>query len=141
MTLRVEQTEAHLEGIETWRQPSLASRWSGPRGYVDQQIDLIAVSESGDTMYLVMSEMGPWDGSTGRLAHIQTRLNHYLSFALDGELRRRFPEAARMTLCIRIDLDHEPDPGSAAFLERARQVCEREAVPLLVEVLPRPADA
>ncbi|WXA87063.1 hypothetical protein LVJ94_12340 [Pendulispora rubella] len=82
-----------------------------------------------------MSEMGPWDGTKERLLRIQTRLNEYLAFALDGELSRRFPEDVGKKVHIRIDCDHVPDDVSSAFLERARKVAELNGVSLSIELL------
>jgi hypothetical protein len=87
-----------------------------------------------------MSELGPWDGSRLRLQRIQTRFNHYLSFALDGELLRRFPDLAGKSVHVRIDCDHVPDPVSSAFLDRLRDVSERNGVSLSVEILRTPGE-
>jgi hypothetical protein len=104
-------------------------------------IDLMTLSPSGDVLNLVMTELGPWDGSSDRLLRIQTRLNDYLSFALDGDLGRRFPELAGKKVHVRIDCDCVADAVSSAFLDRLRDVAERHGISLSVEVLGQPGEA
>ncbi len=101
-------------------------------------IDLMTLSPSGDVLNLVMIELGPWDGASDRLLRIQTKLNDYLSFALDGELGRHFPELAGKKVHVRIDCDHVPDSDSSAFLNRLGGAAEQHGVSPSVEVLGQP---
>jgi hypothetical protein len=69
---------------------------------------------------LGMVESRPWDGSELRLFQLQEKINAYISFALDGELRDAYPELAEKPVRLRLDCATAPDPATAAFLEAVR---------------------
>jgi hypothetical protein len=105
---------------------------------MSKTIDLITVSPSGDTVYLIMTIVGTWNGSNERLRKVQDRFNDYMSFALDGEMARRFPELLGKKVHLRIDCECPPDPASMSFLDKLREVGGRDGVSLSVELLPPP---
>jgi hypothetical protein len=98
-------------------------------------VDLITLSADGKTVYMIMSEAGPWDGSTARFARIQDRANEYLAFALDGEMRLRYPESVGKQIHLRLDSDSPPDPASAQFLATLGAALRAHGVEFSVEVL------
>jgi hypothetical protein len=101
-------------------------------------IDLVTLQRDGLAVVLVMAEHGDWSSDMARLERIQTRFNHYLSFALDGEFRRRFPEHASKRIRIRIDCASAPDPVSARFLDRLAEVGRQNGIETTIEVCPEP---
>ena len=100
-------------------------------------IDLITLERDGAAVVLVMAEHDAWSSERARLERVQARFNYYLSFALDGEFSRRFPEYAAKPIRIRIDCSEAPDPVSMRFLERLAEVGRRNGIETSVAVEPQ----
>ncbi|MEW5851592.1 MAG: DUF6572 domain-containing protein [Myxococcota bacterium] len=91
-------------------------------------IDLVTHDRKADAYRLVVIQRGPWDGSHEQLLKLQAKLNSYMTFALDGEMYRRYPESEGKQVIIRLDLDHPPDEKTRATLEKLRAAIEAEDV-------------
>lgn len=57
------------------------------------KVDLVSESAEG-VIDLVIVQDQPWTGSEGQVASLQSKVQTYVSFALDGGLAEQFPEAA-----------------------------------------------
>ena len=57
------------------------------------KVDLVAESADG-VIELVIVADAPWTGSHAQLSSLQDKVQTYVSFALDGQMERSFPEAA-----------------------------------------------
>jgi hypothetical protein len=101
---------------------------------VEGKIDLITISGDGAAVVLVMAEQGEWSPERARLERLQAKFNCYLSFALDGEFGRRFPEHASKRIRIRIDCSVPPDPVSSRFLERLAEVGRQNGIETTIAV-------
>ena len=93
----------------------------GPGVHNPKVVDLITQTPKGDIV-LVMFEERPWDGDLERLMELQNKINHYLAFALDGELVRQYPQAKGKKVQLRLDCSHEPDTQVLEFIEAARKL-------------------
>ena len=51
---------------------------------------------------------------------LQAKLKNYLSYALDGQLRKEYPEVEGKELLIRVELSATPSPFIVEFLTRFR---------------------
>lgn len=98
-------------------------------------IDFIARSPSGATV-LVMVESRTWDGSDERLKQLQDKVNAYLSFALDGQMRQQFPDADPANLVLRLDCVQAPDETVAALVPALREALKPLNVAFELNVLP-----
>jgi hypothetical protein len=77
-------------------------------GAVDS-IDLLTQRGPG-VVVLIMTQVAEWDDSDEQLSSIQSKLNHYLSYVLDGGLAAQYPQVASSRWIIRLDC-HEELPG------------------------------
>ncbi len=82
-------------------------------------IDLITKTRRG-VFVLVLAQRRKWTGTDAQLRRLQRRVNEYASFALDGELTTRYPEAQGRRVKIRLDIAHAPDRITRAFLRRIK---------------------
>ena len=69
-----------------------------------------------------------------RLFKLQDKLNHYLAFALDGQLEDEFPNLHNMQIRIQLWLQHEPDDEALKFLDKVAYTCSVEGVELVTEM-------
>jgi len=93
-------------------------------------IDLVTITTAGDVV-LVMIDDRPWDGGVVRLAQLQDKINHYLAFALDGDMFVKFPQTRGRPLSLRLDCSTEPDARTREFLVA---VATQVDVPIAVNV-------
>ncbi|MDQ0372847.1 DUF6572 domain-containing protein [Cellulomonas humilata] len=81
------------------------------------QIDVVAESSDG-VIELVVVQANRWTGSDAQLESLQAKVQTYVSFALDGELLQRFPDAAGKPWRIVVNsLDGDPDSRTRQVLE------------------------
>ncbi len=83
------------------------------------KIDLITKTRNG-VFVLVLIQRRKWTGREAQLIALQQRVNEYASFALDGELTGRYPEAEGKRVKIRLDIEDAPDRTTKAFLRRIK---------------------
>jgi hypothetical protein len=82
-----------------------------------------------------MTEERQWDGSADRVLQLQEKVNNYLSFALDGQMARQYPESAGKPIRLQLDCVAEPDADSARFLELAREKLKPDGIRLIVNLI------
>lgn len=63
-----------------------------------------------------------------RMLSLQTKLNNYLSFILDGQLDQEHPEKAGLQKVVKIHLYHEPSEVTIDFLSLVEEIFHREGV-------------
>jgi hypothetical protein len=66
---------------------------------------------------------------------LQTKLNNYLGYALDGELYKRYPECQGKRVCLRIDLYAQPSDFIVEFVSRYRNATVQYGVSVELCVL------
>jgi hypothetical protein len=101
-------------------------------------IDLITQRPDG-TVVLIMVEDRPWDGGKEQLAQLQSKLNSYLEFALDGALLNQHPELKGKAIAIQLDCHDAPSQTVDAFLTSVNHILASNDVRLLVNVISNPA--
>ncbi len=99
-------------------------------------IDLIAQDPATDELVLGMVELRPWDDSDRQLFELQEKVNAYLSFALDGELQRNFPQFATKRLHLRLDCIEAPTQRVDYFIGLIRDQIAFQEILLSVNVVP-----
>ncbi|MEQ4209771.1 DUF6572 domain-containing protein [Actinopolymorpha sp. B9G3] len=57
------------------------------------KVDLVAETADGVVELVIVAD-APWTGSDAQLSSLQDKVQTYVSFALDGQMERSFPEAA-----------------------------------------------
>lgn len=67
------------------------------------KVDLVTEDAQHEEIALILVETRRWEGSPEQLAQLKTKLNNYISFALEGEMLERFPEAKGKSLRIQFD--------------------------------------
>lgn len=97
-------------------------------------IDIVAHNAQEDVVILSMVEDRPWDGTKERLLQLQTKLNNYLSYALDGQLDKDYPDLSGKPVRIELHTNAEPDATTLGFLNQALPMLEAEGVKFRVVV-------
>ena len=83
-------------------------------------LDAFAHDTRDDVLVLAMFETRAWDLGDRQLWQLQEKLNAYVSFILDGELKDNFPHLAGKSVRIELRAVHEPSERAMGFLGRAR---------------------
>jgi hypothetical protein len=80
-------------------------------------VDLVAESLDG-AIELVIVQSAPWNGSDAQLASLQEEVQTYVSFVLDGQMEKAYPQVAAKPWRIVISsLAGAPDTRTRAVLE------------------------
>jgi hypothetical protein len=93
-------------------------------------LDAFAHDTRDDSLVLAMFETRPWDLGDHQLWQLQEKLNAYVSFILDGELRETFPHLAGKPVRIELRTVHEPSEQAMGFLGRARDQLAMQEITL-----------
>ena len=83
-------------------------------------LDAFAHDTREDVLVLAMFETRPWEHGELQLFQLQEKLNAYVSFILDGEMKDNFPHLLGKPVRIELRTSHEPPPRAMEFLGRAR---------------------
>ena len=97
-------------------------------------VDLVAVTAEGQVV-LIMVEDRQWDGSNERVLELQTKISNYVSFALDGQMIRLYPEAEGRSLAIQLDCTSEPDDSIHRFLQQIEPRLAAHGIELKINLL------
>jgi hypothetical protein len=95
-------------------------------------IDLVALSPDGTTYGLSLIETRPWNGGEEQLRQVQTKLNAYATFILDGQLDEQYPDAPTKKKLIILQALEEPTGEALAFLEKAADIVAEDDITLEV---------
>jgi len=98
-------------------------------------IDLVTYDPKSGEYVLIMIEERKWDGSADRVLQLQAKVNNYLSFALDGQMARQYPDSVGKPLRLQLDCVAEPDANSAQFIELVREKLKTEGIRLIVNLI------
>jgi hypothetical protein len=88
-----------------------------------------------DTYLLVMVGTPEWQRSRDRLPLLQAKLNTYLSFILNGQMKQTYPASAGKLLRLELHCQIPPDPELTAFLEQLKGSLKPYHIPLSVWLL------
>jgi hypothetical protein len=85
---------------------------------VDQPgvIDLVAVDPTASEVLLVMVEDRPWGRRGELLPALQAKFSAYLTYALEGQLARDYPQVAGKPVRFELRSLESPGPREAEFL-------------------------
>jgi len=83
-------------------------------------LDAFAHDTREDVLVLAMFETRAWEHGEKQLYQLQEKLNAYVSFILDGELKDTFPHLAEKPVRIELRTSFEPPRRVMEFLGRAR---------------------
>ncbi|MBV9934645.1 MAG: hypothetical protein JO367_10130 [Actinobacteria bacterium] len=87
-----------------------------------QTVDVVSLSQDGTLVRLYIAQAGEWTGSDEQLVSLQEKVNSYLTFILDGQMGREYPQAAGRSWEIVIHCQTgPPDARTREFLELARR--------------------
>ena len=98
-------------------------------------IDLVTYDPKSGEYALIMTEGREWDGSADRVLQLQEKVNNYLSFALDGQIAKQYPESVGKPIRLQLDCVAEPDADSARFIELVREKLKLEGIRLIVNLI------
>lgn len=98
-------------------------------------VDLVAHDPKTDQVALVIVEQRPWDSSRERLLQLQQKIHNYVSYALDGQFARTYPDFVGKPLTIALSCFAEPDAATMQFLDEMKRRLHRYTIGLEVRVL------
>jgi len=80
-------------------------------------IDFVTYDPKSDRVVLVMMETREWGDHGALLPELETKLNTYLCYALDGRLACDFPAYAQKLVRIELRTQHAPPPREQHLLD------------------------
>jgi hypothetical protein len=98
-------------------------------------LDAFAHDTREDVLVLAMFETRPWQHGEHQLYQLQEKLNAYVSFILDGEMKDNFPHLLGKPVRIELRTSHEPPQRAMDFLGRARDQLALQQIGLEVVVI------
>ena len=98
-------------------------------------LDAFAHDTHEDILVLAMFETRPWEHGEQQLYQLQEKLNAYVSFILDGEMKETFPHLAEKPVRIELRTAHEPPRRAMEFLGRARDQLALQQIALEVVLI------
>jgi hypothetical protein len=82
-------------------------------------VDVVAQPADGSVVDLVIVNDSPWTGSDAQIRSLQHKIHAYISFALDGQMTRTYPETVGLAWRIVIvDYAGPIDPRTSSVIER-----------------------
>lgn len=100
-----------------------------------KRIDLITLDSKNNEVVLIMVERRPWGTSADQLLELQAKINSYLAFALDGEMRKKLPESVGRSIRIQLDTESEPDADTWHFIDVVKEKLQEEGVRFTVNLI------
>jgi len=97
--------------------------------------DAFAHDAREDVLVLAMFETRPWEFGERQLFQLQEKLNAYVSFILDGEMKENFPHLVEKPVRIELRTTAEPPKRAMEFLERAREQLALQRIGLEVVLI------
>ena len=98
-------------------------------------IDLVSHDPKSDVVTLSMIEQRPWDGSKERIIQLQTKIQNYVGFALDGQFAKAYPSYVGKPLEIALRCPSAPDETTSKFLAEIGRRLEAYKIALVVRLL------
>jgi len=98
-------------------------------------LDAFAHDTRDDLLVLAMFETRPWEHGELQLFQLQEKLNAYVSFILDGEMKDNFPQLLGKPVRIELRTSFEPSERALGFLGRARDQLALQQIGLEVVVI------
>ncbi len=98
-------------------------------------LDAFAHDTREDILVLAMFETRPWEYGEMQLFQLQEKLNAYVSFVLDGEMKENFPHLSTKPVRIELRTAHEPPHRALEFLGRARDQLALQQISLEVVLI------
>jgi hypothetical protein len=94
------------------------------------------VQEKDGSVVLIMREDRPWDGSEQRLVELRRKINTYAAFVQQKQLEKNFPDLAGKPVSFQLMcLQHQPDPKTMQFLDRANAQLAAHSLQIKVRVI------
>lgn len=98
-------------------------------------LDAFAHDTREDILVLAMFETRAWEHGEKQLYQLQEKLNAYVSFILDGEMKEAFPHLVGKPVRIELRTAHEPPRRAMEFLDRARAQLDHQEIGLEVVLI------
>ncbi|MEI6081456.1 MAG: DUF6572 domain-containing protein [Verrucomicrobiota bacterium] len=98
-------------------------------------LDAFAHDTREDVLVLAMFETRSWEHGERQLFQLQEKLNAYVSFILDGEMKDNFPHLHGKPVRIELRTSQEPSEKAMGFLGRARDQLALQQIRLEVVVI------
>ena len=98
-------------------------------------LDAFAHDTREDVLVLAMFETRPWEYGELQLFQLQEKLNAYISFILDGEMKESFPHLSGKPVRVELRTAFEPPRRAMEFLGRARDQLALQQISLEVVLI------
>ena len=98
-------------------------------------IDFVGYDPKSEKLTLAMIEERNWDGSDERLLQLQEKINYYLSFVLDGQLSRTYPDYKNKQVVFQLNCSFPPDESTRTFLDQVKKALDQYDIGLVLKIL------
>ena len=98
-------------------------------------VDLVAHEPKVGQVALVIVEQRPWDSSRERLLQLQEKIHNYVSYALDGQFAKMYPDLVGKPVTIALSCFAKPDAVTMQFLDEMKGRLHNYNIGLEVRVL------
>jgi hypothetical protein len=87
-------------------------------------IDIVSIDKRTGDAILTVSDHLDWSDSIHHQKILQTKLNAYLDFVENGEILKRYPDAAGRSIVFSVVFKFRPDRAGREFLAKSQKVIE-----------------
>jgi hypothetical protein len=98
-------------------------------------IDLVTHDPKSEEYALILVQTGEWEDSPQQLDQLKAKINNYLHFALDGDLVRKYPQAAGKPVRLQLDCTSPPSPKTEEFLAPVEKAVRQRGLRFVVNLL------
>jgi hypothetical protein len=98
-------------------------------------IDFLGFDQTSGEVLLKMVETRPWTPGSPQLFQLQEKLNAYLSFILDGEMREAYPQFSQKPVRLRLECATPPGEEETAFLQHVYEQTLLQEIAFDVDVV------
>ena len=97
-------------------------------------VDLVVARRDGSVV-LSMFEERPWDGSDERVRELEQKVSAYLTFVLDGHMKRDHPDIEPNQITIRLDYLSRMDERTRALLPSIEATLKEYGIDFSIHLL------
>ncbi len=98
-------------------------------------IDLVSCNSTSDEWTLIMIETREWDTKLEHLVQLQSKINSYLSFVLDGQLETDYPESSGKLVKFQLNCPPIFDEQVKKFIQITKDILTEYNIEFIVKTI------
>ena len=97
-----------------------------------EKIDFVGHHPANDLVTLGMVEEREWDGSEKMRVDLETKIQNYFSFIVDGQFARMYPAYVGKPIEMKLFSSSPIDPKTSQFIESVRTMLREHGIEFVV---------